>query len=259
MNHCFNLGIANLFGLNVATFLQSIAHWTHNNLTNKNNLIQGHCWTFNSLDALSETFTYWSKRQLETVINNSIQSGLLIKGNYNKTKYDRTCWYALTPDAYKFFPELCQEHFFQRMFDSISPNCEMEYTEWRNLFPQIVTPIPITNPNTNKNIISDDKLIEEIKAVYHEELPELPRVKKVDTKLRMQLKRMVKDWPTYQKEGNNFTIDSFRDYLNLLKNHYSWFLKPYPTESGNIIKSSLRKITRELNITRIVNGEFSAS
>jgi hypothetical protein len=135
----------------------------------------------------------------------------------------------------------------------------MEYPEWRNRFPQSATPIPITKPNTKKNTISDDSVIEEIKAVYHEELPELPKVKKVDTKLRMQLNRMIKDWPSYQKEGKDFSIESFRDYIHLLKKHYAWFLQPYKSESGNLVKSSLRKITRELNITRIVNGEFSAN
>lgn len=259
MNHCFNKEIADNFGLNIATFLQSVAYWTHNNLTNKHHLIESHCWTYNTLEALLETFTYWTKSQLETVINNSIKAGLLIKGNFNQTKYDRTCWYALSHEAYKFFPDLCGEHFFERLYDSISEKSEIEYANFRNRFPANRTPIPITKPVTKKNTISDNAVIEEIKAVYHEELPELPKVKKVDSKLRSQLNRMVKEWPTYQKEGKEFSIESFRDYVLLLKKHYSWFLEPYKTESGNQVKSSLRKITRELNITRIVNGEFSAN
>ena len=259
MNHCFNLGIANEFGLNVATFLQSIAYWTHNNLTNKHHLINGHCWTYNTLDALLETFTYWSKKQLETVIKHAIDGGLLIKDNHNQTKYDRTCWYALTPEAFRFFPELCQEHFFERMHSSISPNGEMEYPEWRNRFPESATPIPITKPVTKKNTISDNTVIEEIKAVYHEELPNLPKIKKVDTNLGHQLKRMIKDWPSYQKDGQEFTIESFRNYLKVIKESYSWLIKPYQTETGNTVKCSLRKLTREINITKIVNGEFSAN
>jgi len=257
MNHSFNLQIANQFGLNIATFLQSIFFWTHTNLTTKKHIIDGHCWTYNTLESLSETFTYWSKSQLETVIKNSIESGLLIKGNFNKTKYDRTCWYALTPEAYKFFPDLWQEHFFERLHLSISENSEMDYGKFRNGYPEIRTPIPITKPDTKKSN-KDDNIIEEIKDVYHEILPDLPKVKTIDSKLRGQLRKMIKDWPTYQKDGNSFTIDSFRDYLNMLKHHHSWFLKPYKTELGNEVKCSLRKLTRETNISKIVNGEFSA-
>jgi hypothetical protein len=148
MNHSFNLALANKFGINISIFLQSIAFWTHNNLANKKNIIDGHCWTYNTLDALTETFTYWTRRQLETVIKNCIESGLLIKANHNQTKYDRTCWYALTSTAYEFFPELCQEHFIERILTSISPNCEIDFTELRNGFHTIVTPIPVTNPIT---------------------------------------------------------------------------------------------------------------
>lgn len=107
-------------------------------------------------------------------------------------------------------------------------------------------------PN-NINIISD------ILETYHEELPDLPVVRKVDTKLRNQLKKMVKDWPSYQSEGKSFTVESFRNYLKVLKAHHGWILKPYVTDTGNSIKCSLRKITREINISRVVNGEFSAT
>ena len=109
--------------------------------------------------------------------------------------------------------------------------------------------------STNINIST----ISEVVETFHSELPELPQVKKLDTKLQSQIKKMIKDWPSYQKDGKKFSIESFKDYLNLIKMHYPWFLKPYKTESGTETKCTLRKITREINISKFVNGEFSAN
>lgn len=108
------------------------------------------------------------------------------------------------------------------------------------------------NEKTNK----ENKLIEEVKEVYHKELPELPKVRTMDTKFKQQLKKMIRNWPNYN-EGKEFTIESFTKFLRSIKAKYPWFLRPYKTESGNSVKCSLRKITRETNITKFVNGEFS--
>lgn len=104
-----------------------------------------------------------------------------------------------------------------------------------------------------------EKDYEEIVEAYHEVLPDCPRIKVLDRKLKYQLSAMCKQWPKYQKEGKKFSIESFKDYLNYLKQHYAWFVKPYTTESGKVRRNNLRVFTREINITKIVNGEFNAS
>ena len=105
------------------------------------------------------------------------------------------------------------------------------------------------------NAIKNDEIVE----AYHEVLPDCPKIKVIDTKLNNQLNHMKKNWPRYQKEGKEFSIDSFKDYLNYLKQHYSWFTKPYTTQNGNKKQNNLRVFTREINITKIVNGEFSVN
>jgi predicted transcriptional regulator len=121
--------------------------------------------------------------------------------------------------------------------------------------------------NKDKDNISDfiktrqkeNELIEEIKEAFHDELPELPKVRKADKQFRAQLLRMVKDWSEYQSQGKDFTIESFRDYLRLIKNKYTWLIRPYVTEHGNTRINGLRVLTRESTLTKIVNGEFSAT
>lgn len=152
MKHLLDTNIAKKYDVNIALFLQSMSHWTQVNLANQRNIYDGHCWTYNTLDALLEIFDYWSRRQLETVIKNAVAAGLIIKGNYNQTKYDRTVWYALTYKAYEFFEELNLHNYLETLYLSISPKCEMDFTKWCNRFHQYVTPIPNTKPVNKPNI-----------------------------------------------------------------------------------------------------------
>lgn len=111
------------------------------------------------------------------------------------------------------------------------------------------------------NTTSDISTIktQEVIEAYHEVLPDCPKIKVAGAELTKQVRAMIKNWPKYQKDGKSFTIDSFKDYLNYLKEHYTWFVTPYVTESGKTRRNNLTNFTREKNIVRIVNGEFSAN
>ena len=58
----------------------------------------GRFWTYQSLANLHETyFPYWSKATLGRAMQQLVERDLLIVGNYNKSRIDRTPWYALNP------------------------------------------------------------------------------------------------------------------------------------------------------------------
>lgn len=152
MEHAFNTNVATQYSVDTSLILHHLKFWTLKNLSNKKNIFDGHCWSYDTLDALCIQFPFWSKRQIERIINNAVKLGLVIKGNYNKNTYDRTTWYAITPVVYGLYPELLNETLLRTLYLSISPNGEMDYTEWRNGYPQTVTPIPDTDPDTDPNI-----------------------------------------------------------------------------------------------------------
>jgi len=171
MTHYVNTNIAIEYDVNVALFCEHLKNWTFNNLANKRNVFDGFCWTYNTLEAFLIQFPFWTRRQLETVINRAVSTGLVLKDNYNKNRYDRTCWYALSYKAYDYFPELKKPEFAESLYLSISPKCEINFSEWGNQFLGIVTPIPIliTNTNNNNTIGTSDEVAEE---------PEIQEVKK---------------------------------------------------------------------------------
>ncbi len=151
-SHAFNVGIAIDYNPTMALWLSHLAFWAEKNLANESHIHDGHVWCYDKLDAICEYFPYFTRRQVETMINNSVDSGLVIKGNYNKTQYDRTCWYALTPKAFGYFSHLSSKKNIERLYASISHNCEMDFTEWGNRFTHFVTTIPDTDPDTDPDI-----------------------------------------------------------------------------------------------------------
>ena len=119
-SHAFNVGIATDFSPDIALWLGHIAFWTEKNLANNKNIHNGLAWCYDTLDAICDYFPYYTRRQIETIINKSVEEGLVERGNYNHTSYDRTVWYALTPKAYFYFQHLLTNKYLERLFLSIS-------------------------------------------------------------------------------------------------------------------------------------------
>jgi len=107
MHHLFDVSIAESYGVNVAIFLNNIAHWIKKNIANNKHFYNERYWTYNTLEAWTVIFPYWTQKQVKTIIRNSIKSGLLLKANHNKRKGDRTSWFSLTDQALKLLlPEV---------------------------------------------------------------------------------------------------------------------------------------------------------
>lgn len=213
INH-FNSNIAVAYSINTAIFVQQLSQWTFINLANKRHIHDGLCWSFNTLEAYEEIFPYWSKRQLETLISNAVKDGLVVKGNYNKHKYDRTCWYALTHKGLSLFPELLSEKHLQTLSESISHNCEMydlsisheenvkkHFTELRNaVFGNVIT-IPTNNStkDISKDIsVDDSKNVNEKKTKTKSKTFGLPEMK-ADNPHDID-ENVLSDWLEVRKE-----------------------------------------------------------
>ena len=134
MDHSFNIKAAKLYGVEEAVLLHNIYFWVKKNKANNKHFYDGRFWTYNSIEAFSELFPYWTRRQVERIINNLIKKGAIIKANYNEKAYDRTSWYAITQTV-----------------ESIYANGELDFTKRGNGFTQTVKPIPDIN-TVNKTI-----------------------------------------------------------------------------------------------------------
>ena len=208
--HSFSVSIAIDHSPVMAIWLDYLANRIENNLSLKKHIHDGLCWIYDTLDALCEKFPYFSRRQIERLINNSIKEGLVAKGNYNHTSYDRTVWYALTPKAYFYYQHLITTKNLTALYLSISPNGEMDFTEWRNGFHQTVTTIPITDPFTDPIKKSEGK------TPHTQNVKAFPALKERKEKEAYESEIIKKFFET---KFSGFTV-TYDEIFNACKEHY---------------------------------------
>lgn len=98
MRYMFNIALAKKYGLDEAVFLENLIFWVIRNRANGKNFFDGRTWTYNSVRAFKELFSFWSTQQLRRVLDSLLKQGVIVKGNYNQNPYDRTLWYALADE-----------------------------------------------------------------------------------------------------------------------------------------------------------------
>lgn len=136
-HHSFDIDLAaELKSVELAIMVHHFQYWIRHNAVTGKNYEEGRTWTYQTLKDIAGHFVYWSVKQVERFLNRLVELKILIKGNFNKSPYDRTVWYAFENEK-KF---------------AISRNREIEIPESGNQDPQIGTPIPdnITYTKTNK-------------------------------------------------------------------------------------------------------------
>ena len=96
MEHHFNVQIAEQYGIEEAILIHHFYYWISKNAANNVNFYDGLYWTYNSKRAYAGLFTYMNETKIFRVIKHLEECGLIVKGNYNEDKWDRTNWYAIS-------------------------------------------------------------------------------------------------------------------------------------------------------------------
>lgn len=97
MEHHFNTKIAEMFGIEEAILIHHFFFWIAKNAANDKHFHDGLYWTYNSKKAYATFFSYMNETKVARVIKHLETEGIVVKGNYNDDKWDRTNWYAITP------------------------------------------------------------------------------------------------------------------------------------------------------------------
>ncbi|KKN60096.1 hypothetical protein LCGC14_0535650 [marine sediment metagenome] len=90
--------LAQIVGLHEAIIVQQIHYWLVGNEERTNNFRDGFYWTFNSYREWQQTFNFWSARTIQRLILDLQQKGILVVGNFNRLKIDKTKWYRIDYD-----------------------------------------------------------------------------------------------------------------------------------------------------------------
>lgn len=94
MNHSFDIGHAKEYGVNEAIMIHNLKFFISMNANRGHNFHEGRYWTYDKLEDFPKHFPYWSVDQCKRIIKSLIVQGVIIKGDFNKSWSNRTCWYA---------------------------------------------------------------------------------------------------------------------------------------------------------------------
>ena len=95
MNFHFDGAVAEMYGVDGAVFISRLQFWIEKNAANDRHYHEGRYWTYNSLRAMEKLFPFWSRRQIERIVKNLKDKGVLLTANYARVSCDRTLFYAL--------------------------------------------------------------------------------------------------------------------------------------------------------------------
>lgn len=179
--HFFSTKLAKRFGIEAAIMIENLFYWIDKNAANNVHYYDGSYWTYNSVQAFSKLFDYMNITKINRVLDflegkekepkDGKSDKKLIKiiksGNYNKSKMDRTKWYAFTDEGLEILKEcgyeLSKNNAAKRL-NAFSQNEQMHLVKMNKCNPakrvnDIISNINITSNNTNINtdISTDEK------------------------------------------------------------------------------------------------------
>lgn len=136
MIHSFHISDAQKYGIEAAVILFNFRYWIEKNKANRKHFYDGHYWTYNTQQAMSELFPYMSRDKVGRVLRHLEDVGVIKTGCYNKLSYDRTKWYTVLD-----FP--------------IVQNCTINSAELHNQLCGTTQPIPDINTDIDTDKLSD--------------------------------------------------------------------------------------------------------
>ena len=80
-----------LGGSDEAIILQQVHYWTQKKL----NIRDGYSWVYNSMKEWHKQFYWISESKVKRIFTKLEKTGVLVTGNYNKAKFDKTKWYRI--------------------------------------------------------------------------------------------------------------------------------------------------------------------
>lgn len=200
--HMFDPQIAKEYGVNAAIIFQNLAYWIEHNRAYETNFHDGRYWTYNSVRAFAELFPYLTDKQIRGALKKLEDGGMILVGNYNKSAYDRTRWYALSEKGL-----------------SICTKGQMNFADRENENVQEGEPIPDINTDvttTNKQDIGAPK-----KEPRHK-YGEYQNVLLTDSDMQKLKEEFPTDWVERVQRLSAYMASTGKSYKNHLATIRNW-------------------------------------
>lgn len=223
MIYTFDTTLAKKYGLEEAIMIQNFQYWIIKNKVNNKNFYDNHYWTYNSKNALQQLFSFWTYAQVKRILQSLINQGVLIKGNYNKSPYDKTLWYAFNDEEYFLKLDGVQPCTDSTEEDSIEPSNKNEITV-----------------DTKQNNVSEEQKNKSCYNTYEKNLKFLKYSERLQKYVESRKKKSI----------NKKTIDNWNNTFRLLAKDLSAF------RNEEEIEQSINKVFDYLENENDSQGQY---
>lgn len=164
----FDVQTATDYGVDEAIMIQNFIFWIEKNLAGGRHYHDGRTWTYNTQEAFTFLFPFWSYKQIRRIVDSLIKQNVLITGNYNKHSFDRTLWYAFkdqdkwlnVPENYppieKYTDSPKWDNANYKNGDHDLPNEKIHSPKRENANSQKGEPIPDTTTNAFTDLLPNN-------------------------------------------------------------------------------------------------------
>lgn len=237
MTYSFDTELAQKLGVNEAILLQNIVFWLLKNKANGANYYDGRYWTYNSHKAFKELFPFWTENQIRRILESLFEKGVILKGDYNSSPYDKTKWYALS-DKYAYLIGLNSQSDMANLPDGDDENagCLIGTDNKQQIINTDIK--EDTNVSKKDENNSDIKLnIDELYKMYPSKCPKRNVSLGKCFKDKERLKKLLKN---HSYEMLKFTIEKeiSEKYNKSYMSNFSTFLNNLPDYGYNDNKSN---------------------
>src|ERR1700731_2932470 len=104
-SHSFSVELATKYGPECAILINHFQFWIEQNRATGKNFHDGRTWMYQTQKEISAIYPYWSEKTIFRIIQKLVEFGVIVKGNYNKSSYDRTAWYAFKNEGEFLIPQ----------------------------------------------------------------------------------------------------------------------------------------------------------
>lgn len=141
------------YGLDEAIMIANLRFWIKKNKSSRKHFHDGHYWTYNSSEAFTELFPFWNAQKIKRILLSLKEQNVIITGNYNKSPFDRTNWYAFTDETMlKEVKSNVQNCKISKYKNELSDCTNLNNGECKN-----VPPIPYINTDINTDVYTDNE------------------------------------------------------------------------------------------------------
>ncbi|SME89288.1 hypothetical protein [Desulfovibrio gilichinskyi] len=243
MIHSFNVEVAKEHGFEAAVILHFLCFWCMKNQANEKHMHDGVAWTYNSSVAFQELFPYLTRHKVRKAMEVLEEAKLILSGNYNQVKYDRTKWYAVTANG------------FVKNESSIVQNSPMHCSNSTNGSVGNHQPIPVNNtvhysvdkPDNGEGNQKETKISPEIKEFVSKFQKHVLSIHGIKApKITESLLNSGQDVVDKLIRLDGFKLDQIRDSLRWAVTDDFW--------SKNVLSlGSLRKKSKNNDLTKMQN------